>query len=588
MSQPPSLKGDLRKPSQTSHLHRKSHIGKVNNNHVPIVQKHAWEVRLRTQLFTAYVSTFNSFIIGSLVGFPNVAVPTLRKQYGLSQLQQDFIISIFSFVNIFGAAISGWVILYCGLKKPLLLGILPTLLCWILVFCGRFVDSPTNLIATARAIQGLICGILIPIQQQYNSECAHNRLRGICLAMGMSQMTFGALVVYIIGYFLPWDYTCLVIMGIQLLPYPFFWLVPESPYWLVQNGRISDARDALTWLRGPSYPHTEEDLQDIITHHQKATQTAFAFSDLLERRHWFPLLLFAWLMFNRQFTGLFSIMYFSKDIFKDANVIVEPGISTIITVFVFDILGRKMSVIISALVMGYSQLMFGTYYYVQQEESISEHTKSAIRILPLIFLALSTVAFQSGLASGIFILQNELIPLKIKKFAVGFTMAENSLTHFLVVLTFPHMLQWIGTPAVFWLYGSFAFTTAFSVMYFTPETMGMSFKEIEHRASVLEAIQNEEILKALPLVKDESRSFHVDYPYQQIGLSDVTLKDLLWDGLHNKPKSKDNKDSIGLDNISVMTMLTALSQTKFLQTPRKLEPKEASSFTLSIHLDKHV
>lgn len=82
------------------------------------------------------------------------------------------------------------------------------------------------------------------------SECASPRIRGRLGSLTASSMALGVWVTYIIGSFVEW-YTLSWIFGI--LPIIFLLgtlMMPETPSWLLANGREEAALRSLRHLRG--------------------------------------------------------------------------------------------------------------------------------------------------------------------------------------------------------------------------------------------------------------------------------------------------------------------------------------------------
>ena len=76
--------------------------------------------------------------------------------------------------------------------------------------------------------------------------------------------TLGSLYTYICGYLVQsWR----GVAWLQLVPPALLAVtvlaIPDSPYWLVQHGRVAEARAALIRLRGPRYS-VEHELAEIV------------------------------------------------------------------------------------------------------------------------------------------------------------------------------------------------------------------------------------------------------------------------------------------------------------------------------------
>ncbi len=69
-------------------------------------------------------------------------------------------------------------------------------------------------------------------------------------------MALGISYVYLIGSFLPWHIVSYICAVLPLLNFAGILLAPESPYWLLVNGKFAQAEKAYNWLKG--LPKTEE------------------------------------------------------------------------------------------------------------------------------------------------------------------------------------------------------------------------------------------------------------------------------------------------------------------------------------------
>jgi facilitated trehalose transporter len=86
------------------------------------------------------------------------------------------------------------------------------------------------------------------------AECSDPKIRGLLGSLPAVFMAFGISFVYLVGAFTPWHILAYVCTAVPLLTFIGILFAPESPAWLVAQGRISDAEKASNWLNGIEPP----------------------------------------------------------------------------------------------------------------------------------------------------------------------------------------------------------------------------------------------------------------------------------------------------------------------------------------------
>lgn len=83
-------------------------------------------------------------------------------------------------------------------------------------------------------------------------------IRGCLSAMLKVVGHLGVLFSYIVGSYLDWRQSALVVAIAPSFLFMGTWLIPETPSYLVLNGRDEEAAGSLKWLRGPHVDITQE------------------------------------------------------------------------------------------------------------------------------------------------------------------------------------------------------------------------------------------------------------------------------------------------------------------------------------------
>ena len=130
-----------------------------------------------------------------------------------------------------------------------------------------------NMILCGRLISGLSIGLLSAVVSLYQSELAPPAIRGCLTSVYQLMITAGILLATMIDHTFVdmddgWRYAVAIQMGpalIMVVCMPFF---PRSPRWLVQQGRVHEALEALKLVRDEI--DAEVELLEILASHRRA------------------------------------------------------------------------------------------------------------------------------------------------------------------------------------------------------------------------------------------------------------------------------------------------------------------------------
>jgi SP family arabinose:H+ symporter-like MFS transporter len=419
---------------------------------------------------------------GLLFGFDTAVIAgttkSLTKAFDLAPLDLGITVSSALWGTVLGAAFAGNLSDKMGRRSCLQsLGLLYTV-----TALGCALAWGWYPLLGFRILGGLAIGGSSVISPTYIAEIAPPKLRGRLVATFQFNVVLGILLAYLSNYFIglcgfgvaEWRWK----FGVAAIPaagfYMALFLIPESPRWLVRQGREQEALEILERIGNPS-PGRElaEIAKSMARENNSSSERVFQWRNRL------PIFLAISIAMFNQLSGINAILYYLNSIFEKAGFdsissdfqAVLIGVTNLIAVTlamtVIDRLGRRMLLLIGS--VGTSLCLFGVATIFRL------HQYQGFLVLFLIGF-IGFFSFSQGAVIWVYI--SEIFPNKVR--AKG--QSIGSFTHWfmnaLVSVAFPIVAATWGA-APFYFFAGITALQFFVVLVFYPETKGISLEAME-------------------------------------------------------------------------------------------------------------
>ena len=269
--------------------------------------------------------------------------------------------------------------------------------------------------------------------------------------------------------------------GVTAVPACFFFIlmffVPESPRWLVKNGRSDRARKVLARIGGQAYADSEvANVEETLVGEIERVN----FKDLLEPRMFKILVLGVILAVTQQWCGINVILYYAVPIFRDAGVSVDAAllniviigainmIFTIIAIFTVDRLGRRPLMLLGYAGLTITLSLIGASFYF-----------GGSSLLVLVLCMATLACFAMTLGPVAWVILAEMFPNRIRGAAMSVSIFSLWVACFLLILTSPILRESLGKAGSFWIYAAICAVSLVYTFFKLPETKGKSLEQIE-------------------------------------------------------------------------------------------------------------
>ncbi|XP_018007854.1 facilitated trehalose transporter Tret1 [Hyalella azteca] len=400
----------------------------------------------------------------------------------LSSSQLSWFSSAFSIGALIGGAFAGVLIQHAGRKGGMLLSVAPCIAGWLALGFGRSFWA----LVTGRTLTGMFTGITCVAVNTYIGEISSSDIRGMLGTSFQLMLGTGIVYSYSFGALVWWDdlaFICCV------PPAVFFVLVffnPETPAFLVTKGRKEKAEETLQQLRGRSWDVLPE-LKLLEEAAAEAKQHKMKMSDLCSSHVARPLVIVLGLMAFQQLCGINAFVFNLDTIFKSAGSGLSSEVSSIlcalvqtlatfISFFLVETAGRKLLLVISAVVMGLSHACVGLFFYLLETDEA--WTQQYLSWLPLLAVMVFQVAFSAGYGPVPWVMMSELFPPRIRETASSLATVTNWTASFFVIFSFEPLQASLGSYGFYWLFACICVVATIFSATVVVETKGKTFEEI--------------------------------------------------------------------------------------------------------------
>lgn len=361
-----------------------------------------------------------------------------------------------------------------------------------------------------RCIAGVGVGFALMIAPVYSAEISSASHRGFLTSLPELCISLGILLGYVSNYCfgkltlkLGWR----LMLGIAAFPSLILAFgitkMPESPRWLVMQGRLEEAKKIMV-LVSNTEEEAEERFRDILTAAEIDETTLKAVNGGVKKNHgtsvWRELLIkprpavrliliaAVGIHFFEHTTGIEAVVLYSPRIFKKAGVVskdklllatVGVGLTKtvfiIIATFLLDKVGRRKLLLTSTggMVLALTSLAvsltmvqrFGRLVWALSLSIVSTYT----------FVAF----FSIGLGPITWVYSSEIFPLRLRAQGASIGVAVNRIMNATVSMSFLSMTEAITTGGAFFVFAGIAVVAWWFFFFMLPETKGLPLEEME-------------------------------------------------------------------------------------------------------------
>ena len=350
-----------------------------------------------------------------------------------------------------------------------------------------------------RLLGGVAIGLASNLSPMYIAEISPASMRGKFVSVNQLTIVIGILAAQLVNWLIaepvPAGATAADILaswngqagwrwmfGAEAVPaFLFFllmFLIPESPRWLVKNGRDAEAERILAKVGGKEF--AGEALGEIRDTLASGKSRKVDFRSLLGPGMGKVLVVGVVLAIYQQWCGINVIFYYAQEIFTAAgygvsdvlfNIVITGTVNlifTLIAIRLVDRLGRKPLMMAGSAGLAVAFGLIGASYALHGR---------GIHLLVLVVVAMALYAL--SLAPVTWVLLSEIFPNRIRGAAMSVSTVSLWSACFVLTYTFPLLNKGLGPAGTFWIYAGISVFGFIFIRSRVRETKGKTLEQIE-------------------------------------------------------------------------------------------------------------
>ncbi|MGC9341518.1 MAG: sugar porter family MFS transporter [Bacteroidales bacterium] len=455
-------------------------------------------------IIIAAVASTGGLLFGFDTGVISGALPFLRESWGLTSGQQEWITTSALIGAVLGALSSGRLTDIFGRKKVIM--VTSVIFALGAILTGA---APTpGFLAGSRIVLGIAIGISSFTVPLYISEISPTKIRGALVSSFQLMITIGILVSYFSDLAIadesnPFSWRWMFYVGVfpAIILFVGMLFLPETPRFLIGKGKDEKGRKILSKVEDPELVDIaiKRIKDDIEKDKLQATNWTEIFKPWLRT----ALFIAIGIMFVQQFVGINTIIYYAPTVFIIAgfggakaaiaatvSVGVVNVLSTVLSMFLIDKLGRRKLYFIGLTGMAVALAALGTFFLLKDSLGPSLKYITVGTVLIYIFF------FAISLGPLGWLIISEIFPLKVRGLGMSIGSLSNWLFNAVVTFTFMKLAWAFTAPGMeiinegvpepdpnpagsFFVYSIIAVIGIIWGLKYIPETKGITLEEIE-------------------------------------------------------------------------------------------------------------
>ena len=445
-------------------------------------------------IFMAAVAAIGGILFGYDTAVISGTTAIVKNQFALTDMMEGWYVGCALIGSICGVLVAGSLSDYLGRKITMLISAalfsISAIGCAV---CGSF-----DALVAYRIIGGVGIGIVSIVSPIYISEVSPARIRGTLVSLYQLAVTAGFLIAYLANWIIDVNGNLAAagdlwtnmwnsemwrgMLGSETLPALLFFFIiffiPESPKWLIVNGKLDKASLVFSKI----YATKEEVKEEIeVTKTSLKGETKGKWSDLLKPGILIAVIAGSAIAILGQFMGVNAVLYYGPKIFADAGfdspmfstVLVGAVnfLTTILAVFIIDKVGRKQLIYWGVSGMILCLIAIGTYFAWGEALGLGNGFMLTFFLAYVFCCAISISAI-------VFVLLSEMYPNSVRGRAMSIAGFALWIGTYLIGQLTPVLLGW-SQAGTFFIFAVMCVPYMLIMWKVIPETTGKTLEEIE-------------------------------------------------------------------------------------------------------------
>jgi len=452
-------------------------------------------------IFISAVAAIGGFLFGFDSGVINGTVSALGNAFNSSSVATGFNVASVLLGCAVGALAAGPLADKFGRRAIMII----TAIIFAISAFGSGISESSAEFIFYRLFGGLGIGAASVLAPAYIAEVAPPALRGRLATLQQLAIVLGLFAAFLSNYLIAdaagsaqnilmldisawrWMFWVELVPAILFLVGVLF--IPESPRYLVAQGKVDDAKTVFSKISNDSADAQISDVKSSL-HSDKKPSIRDLFIDGSKKVHpivWAGVALSVF----QQFVGINVVFYYGSELWQAAgfdesqslfiNVLAGTTniVSTFIAIALVDKIGRKPLLLVGSVGMFIS---LSALTYIFGSAGLDEAGKLALSdnmgTFALIMANLFVVFFGLSWGPVVWVLLGEMFNNRIRGAALAVAASAQWIANFAITMTFPIMLANIGLAGAYGFYALSALISIFFVVKYIKETRGKTLESM--------------------------------------------------------------------------------------------------------------